>query len=90
MLGATLGALLTSVMDSEYIVFEGDSAYVCGLLDGTYTPRETFFFNCLELSKDLLGSRFWRAEWISREHNTVCDALARRAVEENALYAKYS
>jgi ribonuclease HI len=80
MLGATLGALLVSTLKGEYASFEGDSSYVCGLLDGTYVPRETFFYNCLELCRDFLCGKNWKAQWISREYNSVCDSLARQAV----------
>lgn len=90
MLGATLGALLASTISGKYITFEGDSAYVCGLLDGTYVPRETFFFNCLELTRDFLKLCHWIARWIPREQNGMCDALARRAVEEGRLSSNFS
>lgn len=89
MMGATLGALLASTLTGEYITFEGDSAYVCGLLEGTYVPRETFFFNCLELSKDILQPRHISATWIPREENGTCDALARRAVEDGRLHLSF-
>jgi hypothetical protein len=69
MLGATVGALLVSIIGGTYVSFEGDSAYVCGLLDATYTARETFFYNCIELVKDLLHPRHWQSQWISREYN---------------------
>lgn len=77
MLGASLGALIISILGGDYIHFEGDSAYVCGLLDATYAPRETFFYNCMELTRDFLGDRHWTAKWISRDFNTKCDQLAR-------------
>jgi hypothetical protein len=61
MMGATIGALLASLLFGDYLVFEGDSAYVCGLLDGTYVPRDTFFYNCLELCRDFLHPRHFKA-----------------------------
>lgn len=73
MIGATLGALLVSVLGGDYVHFEGDSAYVCGLLDFTYSPRDMFFYNCVELTKDFLCHRHWSAKWISRDFNGKCD-----------------
>jgi hypothetical protein len=59
MLAATVGALVCSLLHAKYIYFEGDSAYVCGLIGGIYHPSETFFYNCLEVSKDLLHPAFF-------------------------------
>lgn len=69
MLGATLGALLVSILGGTQVYFEGDSSYVCGLLDASYTPRDTFFYNCMEIVRDLLHQKHWTANWISREFN---------------------
>jgi ribonuclease HI len=76
-MGATLGAMIVSLLPGDYVDFEGDSAYVCGLISSTYFPRETFFYNCLELIKDFLADRFINAKWIPREENGICDSLAR-------------
>lgn len=73
MMGATIGALIVSLLPGKYVTFEGDSAYICGLLNGTYFPRETFFYNCVELSRDFLTYWHVRASWISRALNGDCD-----------------
>lgn len=80
MMAATVGALVSSVLGASHIYFEGDSSYVCGLFDGVYWPSDTFFYNCLEISKDLLAPAFFSATWIPRALNSLCDSLARKAV----------
>ena len=39
-------------------MIEGDNEYVCGLLNGNYRPAEMFFYNCMEVSRDLLNGSF--------------------------------
>lgn len=55
--------------------------YIIGLLNKDYMANDAFLFSCAELMFDLLGEgRWYKASWISREHNGVCDGLARDAV----------
>ena len=61
MMGACLGGLLASTIGGKYILFKGDSSYVCGLLDGTYAPRESFFYNCVELLRDCTSFKHFTA-----------------------------
>jgi hypothetical protein len=86
MLAATVGALAASIIHAKYIYFEGDSSYICGLLGGIYNPSDMFFYNCLEVAKDLLHPAFIHASWISRNLNGVCDSLARTAASEKELF----
>ena len=54
-LGLALASLLLVAWFSpSWICFRGDSAYVVGLLDQSRRPCGIFFFNCLELTRDLL------------------------------------
>lgn len=52
-----------------------------GLLNREHWATDFFLYSCVELAGDVLGSRQYRAQWISRDENTVCDGLARSAVE---------
>lgn len=56
-LGPTLAALVSSTMAGGQFWIEGDSQYVIGLLDKRYLPNDMFLYNCVELVRDLMGSR---------------------------------
>ena len=64
-------------------MIEGDNEYVCGLLNGNYMPAEMFFYNCMEVSRDFLNGKQFSSKWIPRELNSICDGLAKLAVERN-------
>ena len=53
---------------------------VCDLLDRIRAPVDTYLFNCVALTRDLLGSSPYLVHWHPREENARCDALARVVV----------
>ena len=61
---------------------EGDSAYVIGLWNKAWEVRDVFLYNCVQIALDVTSDWERRGEWIPREDNTICDALARKAVKE--------
>ena len=86
MLGPTFAALLASTFSAPRLYIEGDSQYVIGAINKLYMVNDLFLFNCTELIKDLLGnSRHFLACWIPRDQNSVCDRLARQAVETKEI-----
>ena len=55
-LGPALASLLLSGWFSvARVCFKGDNSYVVGLLDHSRHPRDIFFFNCIELTRDVLN-----------------------------------
>ena len=77
---ALANLLLVAWFSPSRICFRGDSAYVVGLLDRSRRPSNIWYFNCLELTRDLLTGWVYRAIWVPRELNAILDLLARQAV----------
>ena len=66
-LGPALASLLlVAQFSASRVHFRGDSAYVVGLLDRSWRPRDIFFYNCIELTRDMLSGWVYRAEWVLR------------------------
>jgi hypothetical protein len=67
-----------SLLPFASVIFKGDSAYVIGLLSREFYSDDIFLYNSVSLVEDLLGINFpYRAEWISRNDNSICDRLAK-------------
>ena len=80
-LGPALASLLLVAWFSpSRICFRGDSVYEVSLLDQSWHPSNIFFFNCLELTRDLLTGWVHRAVWVPCKQNAICDLLACQAV----------
>ena len=56
-----------------------------GLLDHSWCPQDIFFFNCIELTRDILTGWVYRAIWVPRNQNVICDALARQAAASGEI-----
>ena len=61
---------------------EGDSKYVIGLWNKEWEVRDVFLYNCVQLAFDVTSAWERKGDWIPRTENGICDALARKAVEE--------
>ena len=67
-LGPPLAALLvTTRLPTGRVAFFSNSAYVVNLLVATTIPHDLYWFNCRELTKDLLADRSFTATWIPRD-----------------------
>ena len=67
-LGPALASLLLAAWFSpSRVCFRGDSSYVVGLLDRSRRPTDIFFYNCLELTRDMLTGWSYQAVWVPRE-----------------------
>lgn len=53
-LGPPLAATLLAVLEEGVVTFHGDSHFVCDLLTRKVAPRDSFLFNCVALTRDLL------------------------------------
>lgn len=84
-LGPVLSALLLARFPGSTVTFRGDSATVCKLLRREVVPSDIWLHNCTALTHDLLTGHLLNVEWIPREENSECDALARSAVETQAF-----
>ena len=79
-LGPALASLLLAGwFSAAQVCFKGDSSYMVGLLDRSQCPRDIFFFNCIELTRNLLTGWVYHAVWVPLYQNVVCDALACQA-----------
>ena len=79
-----LGPVLISMLMSRFaggcLTLRGDSKYVCNLLNCETSSQDVHLYNCSQLVRDMLSKWWIQVEWIRRERNSRCDALARRAV----------
>jgi hypothetical protein len=64
-----LGALLVSVLAPGSIEIVGDSAYVIGLLNKHYVPKDVFMVSCVDLIMDMLAGWGMTCTWTSRDNN---------------------
>ena len=81
-MGLALGALLLAVLPPGRVMVEGDSKYVIGLWNKEWEARDVYLYNCVQIALDVTQDWERRGTWIPRTTNTVCDALARKAVME--------
>ena len=77
--------LLAGWFSAARVCFKGDSSYVVGLLDRSQHPRDIFFFNCIELTRDVRSGWVYCAIWAPCNQNLVCDALARQAAASGEI-----
>ena len=85
-LGPALASLLlASWFSVARVCFKGDSSYVVGLLDYSRRPWDIFFFNCIELTRDVLTGWVYHAVWVPHNQNVICDALARQAAASGEI-----
>ena len=69
-LGPALASLLLAAWFSpSRICFRGNSAHVVGLLDRSWCPSNIWYFNCLELTRDLLTG------WVYREVGYLANGM---------------
>ena len=60
-----------------------------GLLTREYFNTDKFLSNATTLCLDVLAGWSVTAKWISRDENTICDALARKAVADREVRVVY-
>ena len=90
-LGPALACLFIAHLFFENVDFFGDSKYVVGLLNREFLSVDYFLSSCIELVTDLLAKqKHFKATWIPRAQNTICDALARSAVHQGCVSVECS
>ena len=82
---ALASLLLVAWFSPSRVCFRGDSVYVVGLLDQIWHLSDIWYFNCLELTRDLLTGWVYRAVWVPCKLNAICNLLARGCVGEQVV-----
>ena len=84
-LGPALASLLLARFPGSSVRFEGDSMMVCKLLRRELLPKDIWLYNSTSITHDMLTGHRVSVNWIPREQNSECDALARQAVVQGCL-----